>query len=214
MKTWMQPDTALIALLPPLARGRIPDLKAAGATGYHITPIRHGWLERRLAAGFSGVDLDGGRGQSPAQPASPAAKDSDASSNGIHILVAEDNEINTLLTVSLIKRMGHNVDSVRDGAEAIAALESKPDYDLILMDVHMPGVDGIEATRRIRELEKANSFGVRTRIPIIALTASVMDEDRQNCLAAGMDDFLTKPLDPNSLTAGIARWTKARSRAA
>jgi PAS domain S-box-containing protein len=213
MRTWMPADTQLIALLPPLARGRIPDLKAAGATGYHITPIRHGWLERRLAATFSGRNIDGGKTQTlPLN--SPAAKDPDARSNGIHILVAEDNEINTLLTVSLIKRMGHNVDSVRDGAEAIAALESKPDYDLILMDVHMPGVDGIEATRRIREMEKAKGPGTRPRIPIIALTASVMDEDRQNCLAAGMDDFLTKPLDPNSLTAGIARWTKVRPKAA
>jgi CheY-like chemotaxis protein len=90
----------------------------------------------------------------------------------------------------------------------------RSDYDLILMDVHMPGVDGIEATRRIREGEAKLSPAARARLPIIALTASVMDEDRQNCLAAGMDDFLTKPLDPNALTAAIARWTKPRIRAA
>jgi CheY-like chemotaxis protein len=212
MRAWLPSDGQMVALLPPMQRGRIPDLKAAGASGYHITPIRHGWLERRLAAGFAGRDLDGGR--TGAAPPPIAARDADAKSGGIHILVAEDNEINTLLTVSLIKRMGHNVDSVRDGSEALAALDSKPDYDLILMDVHMPGLDGIEATRRVRETEKTRAFGGRPRVPIIALTASVMDEDRQNCLAAGMDDFLTKPLDPNALTAAIAKWTKPRAKAA
>lgn len=210
MRSWLPKNAALVVLLPPTQRGRIPELKAAGATGYHITPIRHGWLERRLAATFEGIDIDGGKPVAKLVPA-PAARDADAVTNAIHILVAEDNEINTLLTVSLIKRMGHNVDSVRDGAEALAALESKPDYDLILMDVHMPGVDGIEATRRVRDIEaRTNS----PRMPIIALTASVMDEDKQNCLSAGMDDFLTKPLDPNALTAAIARWTKVSARAA
>jgi PAS domain S-box-containing protein len=214
MRAWLPRGAQMIALLPPTLRNRIPDLKAAGASGYHITPIRHGWLERRIAASFAGHDLDSGKVKPVPRPSAPAARDQDANSGGVHILVAEDNEINTLLTVSLIKRMGHNVDSTRDGAEALAALESKPDYDLILMDVHMPGVDGIEATRRVREAEKTRAFGGRPRVPIIALTASVMDEDRQNCLQAGMDDFLTKPLDPNALTAAIAKWTKPRSKAA
>ena len=214
MRAWLPDDAQMIALLPPTQRGRIPDLRGSGASGYHITPIRHGWLERRLAASFAGHDLDSGKAKPTSVRAPTPAKDQDAHGDGIHILVAEDNEINTLLTVSLIKRMGHNVDSTRDGAEALAALESKPDYDLILMDVHMPGVDGIEATRRVREAEKTRAFGGRPRVPIIALTASVMDEDRQNCLAAGMDDFLTKPLDPNALTAAIAKWTKPRSKAA
>jgi PAS domain S-box-containing protein len=214
MRAWLPPGAQMIALLPPMQRARIPDLKASGASGYHITPVRHGWLERRLAAGFAGHDLDSGKPKPQSRVQPPTAKDRSADSGGIHILVAEDNEINTLLTVSLIKRMGHNVDSTRDGAEALAALESKPDYDLILMDVHMPGVDGIEATRRVRAAEKIRAFGGRPRVPIIALTASVMDEDRQNCLQAGMDDFLTKPLDPNALTAAITKWTKPRSKAA
>jgi CheY-like chemotaxis protein len=74
----------------------------------------------------------------------------------------------------------------------------------------MPVVDGIEATRRIRQAEKTRTFGGRTRIPIIALTASAMDEDRRNCIEAGMDDFLTKPLDPNALTAVLAKWARGR----
>ncbi len=216
LRNWLPPDAAVIALLPPAQRGRIPALKAAGATGYHVTPVRHFGLERRLAASLAGIDLDEGKPRADAQRITPqpAAGGREESRAGVQILVAEDNEINTLLTVSLIKRMGHAVDSVRDGAEALGALESRPDYDLILMDVHMPGVDGIEATRRIREGEAKRGPGGRGRVPIIALTASVMDEDRQKCLSAGMDDFLTKPLDPNALTAAIARWTKTRARAA
>ena len=212
LRSWLPDSGPIIALLPPAKRGRIPALKAAGATGYHITPVRHGWLERRLAASLAGIDLDAGK-SAPAAEAEPV--DGDARrGDGVSILVAEDNEINTLLTVSLIKRMGHHVDSVRDGAEALAAIETRGRYDLVLMDVHMPGMDGIEATRRLREAEGRRLYGERTRLPVIALTASVMDEDRQNCLSAGMDDFLTKPLDPNALTAAIQRWTKSRARAA
>jgi PAS domain S-box-containing protein len=212
LRSWLPENGSLIALLPPAKRARIPALKAAGATGYHITPVRHGWLERRLAASLAGVDLEDGKSIAIAddKPADAEA----ARGEGTRILVAEDNEINTLLTVSLLKRMGHQVDSVRDGAEALAAIETRGRYDLVLMDVHMPGMDGIEATRRLREAEGKGAYRDRPRLPVIALTASVMDEDRQNCRAAGMDDFLTKPLDPNALTAGIARWTKARARAA
>ncbi len=216
LRSWLPDSGAVIALLPPEKRARIPALKAAGATGYHITPVRHGWLERRLAAGLQGIDLDDGKTATIDAETPPAAASSGEPrrGDGIHILVAEDNEINTLLTVSLIKRMGHSVDSVRDGAEALAAIETRGRYDLVLMDVHMPGMDGIEATRRLREMEAKRSGVERSRLPVIALTASVMDEDRQNCRAAGMDDFLTKPLDPNALTAAIARWTKTRARAA
>ena len=212
IRSWLPDNGALIALLPPAKRARIPALKDAGATGYHITPVRHGWLERRLAATLAGIDIDGGKTAPAAR--SPTSEGETRRGEGIAILVAEDNEINTLLTVSLIKRMGYHVDSVRDGAEALAAIETRGRYDLVLMDVHMPGMDGIEATRRLRESEAKRGQGERARLPVIALTASVMDEDRQNCLAAGMDDFLTKPLDPNALTAAITRWTKGRARAA
>jgi len=212
LRSWLPDSGSLIALLPPAKRARIPALRAAGATGYHITPVRHGWLERRLAASLAGIDIDGGK-----TVVTLDDKPADAEAlrgEGTRILVAEDNEINTLLTVSLIKRMGHQVDSVRDGAEALAAIETRGRYDLVLMDVHMPGMDGIEATRRLREAEAKSGLRERLRLPVIALTASVMDEDRQNCRDAGMDDFLTKPLDPNALTAAITRWTKARARAA
>ena len=213
LRMMLPAGTPVIVLMSPAQRGRIPELKSAGASGYHITPVRHGWLERRLTAAFNGLDLETQAPPFRPRPAPPSAPEGENARSGVHILVAEDNEINTLLTVSLIKRMGHEVDSVRDGAEAVAAFDANPHYDLILMDVHMPGVDGIEATRRIRAAEKAR--GLRgAPAPIVALTASVMDEDRKKCLAAGMDDFLTKPLDPNALTRMIDLRARRAAHAA
>ena len=215
LKPWLPQGAAIIVLIPPSQRSRIPALRAAGASGYHITPVRHGAFEKRLAALIAGTPNPFGVPQ-PAEPAAkpaiaPAAPASAAApveikASGIRVLLAEDNEINTLLTVSLLKRMGHAVEAVRDGLEAVNAVQARS-YDLVLMDVHMPGLDGMEATQKIRLLE-ADTKATR-RLPIVALTASAMDADRVKCLAAGMDDFLTKPLDPAALTAVVARWTAA-----
>ena len=133
----------------------------------------------------------------------------------IRVLIADDEP----LIRAGLRMILEEVDDLEVVAEAVdgeqaVALASRLAPDVVVMDVRMPGVDGIEATRRIREGEAKRGPGGRGRVPIIALTASVMDEDRQKCLSAGMDDFLTKPLDPNALTAAIARWTKTRARAA
>ncbi len=217
----MSHDAEIIALLAPTDRSRIPALRTAGATSYHVTPVRHMVFERRLVdvlahrdpGPIAGVELPPAPPPTVSLPEAPVpAATVPTPKSGIHILVAEDNEINTLLTVSLLKRMGHAVDSVRDGNEALAAWTSKPDYALVLMDVHMPGMDGIEATRRIRAAE--SKAAPAAHIPIIALTASAMDEDKQRCLKAGMDDFLTKPLDANALNAAIARWASPSHQAA
>jgi CheY-like chemotaxis protein len=115
-------------------------------------------------------------------------------------LVAEDNEINALLARALLSRLGHRPTVATSGAQAVdawlAARAAGEPYDLVLMDVHMPDLDGIAATRRIRAAEAA--AGDR-RTPIIALTANAFGEDRDACLAAGMDAFLTKPLDRERL---------------
>jgi CheY-like chemotaxis protein len=107
-----------------------------------------------------------------------------------------------MLATALLKKMGHVVDTAGNGREALEALAAKP-YDLVLMDVHMPDMDGLEATRRIRQAETAGRR--KTRTPIIALTASTLEGDRQICIDAGMDDFLAKPLDPNALKAVFER---------
>ena len=121
----------------------------------------------------------------------------------LSVLVAEDNDINALLVQALLARMGHLVTVVADGAVAVNAVASahtmNAPYDLVLMDLHLPGMDGLEATRRIRGLGDAAG-----RIPIIALTANAFEEDRAACLAAGMSGFVVKPVDRQRLETAIA----------
>ncbi|HET7841194.1 MAG TPA: response regulator, partial [Terriglobia bacterium] len=107
----------------------------------------------------------------------------------LHILLAEDNPINRKLAVHLLKGRGYRVTTARNGREALAAAESNA-FDVILLDVQMPVHDGFEVSAKIREREKKTG----THVPIIALTAHVMPGDREKCLAAGMDDYLTKPI--------------------
>lgn len=120
------------------------------------------------------------------------------------ILVAEDNPINQKLVRRLLEKIGYYVDAVANGKEAVQAVETAP-YDLILMDVQMPGMDGLEATSIIREREKGNS----RHIPIIAVTATAMKEDRELCLSAGMDGYVTKPFQPPELKDAIAKLLAA-----
>jgi CheY-like chemotaxis protein len=121
----------------------------------------------------------------------------------LRVLVAEDNRINVMLANALLTKMGHRVDTVSNGREALEAL-AKSSYDFVLMDVHMPEMDGLEATCRIRQAEASGRR--KTRTPIVALTASTLEGDRQICVDAGMDDFLAKPLDPDALRAAFEKY--------
>jgi CheY-like chemotaxis protein len=127
------------------------------------------------------------------------------------VLLAEDNAVNALLATRLLEREGCHVVRVHTGDEAIAAVArtiagQDPPYDLVLMDIYMPRLDGIEATRAIRRLFAASSKDMRPALPIIAVTANAFPEDRQRYLAAGMDDYLAKPFDSCALTSVLARW--------
>ena len=124
----------------------------------------------------------------------------------IRILLAEDNPINQMVAVKLIQKEGYRVDAVGDGAEAIKALE-QAQYDLVLMDIQMPEMDGIETTRIVRD----RSSAVRNHdIPIIAMTAHAMKGDRESYLAEGMNDYVSKPIIISELVAAIERWTSGR----
>jgi CheY-like chemotaxis protein/HPt (histidine-containing phosphotransfer) domain-containing protein len=118
------------------------------------------------------------------------------------ILVAEDNAINRFVVTAILERHGHSVLVVEDGAQAVAAV-GKETFDVVLMDVQMPELDGIEATRAIRAAE----HGTSRHLPIIALTAHAMNGDREACLKAGMDAYLPKPIDPVALLEAIAAAT-------
>ena len=125
---------------------------------------------------------------------------------GIRILLAEDNLINQKVAVKLIQREGYQVDAVAHGAKALEALEQES-YDLVLMDIQMPEMDGIEATRIVRD----KSSAVRDHdIPIIAMTAHAMKGDRESYLAEGMNDYLSKPIILSKLVAAIEKWTSGR----
>jgi CheY-like chemotaxis protein len=126
------------------------------------------------------------------------------------VLLAEDNPINALLTRELLRRRGHEVIEVTSGEGAVAAVGEER-FDILLTDIHMPGFDGIEAARRIRAME---NVAARAPMPIIALTADVLEAGRQACHDAGMDGFLTKPIDPVELDAVIAKLFPSGMRAA
>jgi CheY-like chemotaxis protein len=121
------------------------------------------------------------------------------------ILVADDAPVSQMVASLRLERLGYQVDVVSTGAEALAAVQEKR-YQAILMDCRMSTMDGYEATRRIRSLE-----GPVGATPIIAMTASVMDGDREACLFAGMDDYLVKPLDGGQLAAALARVSPSLS---
>ena len=186
-----------IVLVTPAMRNELAALKEAGFTGYLIKPVR----AASLAARFSPDDaFDPGAAMDTAEVPSASRP-----GGGLSILVAEDNEINALLARALLVRLGHQPTVAANGAAAVeswlAARAAGTPYDRVLMDLHMPGMDGLEATRRIRTIEADSDIA---RTPILALTANASAEDREACLAAGMDDFLVKPLDRERLAAALA----------
>jgi CheY-like chemotaxis protein len=119
----------------------------------------------------------------------------------MHVLLAEDNAVNQRVARKQLEHIGCKVTVVPNGREAVARA-SEQRFDAVFMDCHMPEMDGFTAARAIREVESRND----TRTPIIALTAGAMEQDRLACLAAGMDDYLSKPIDAGALRATLLRW--------
>jgi CheY-like chemotaxis protein len=204
--------THRILMFTPAAR---QDLKLSAAfTGYLVKPLRAVSLAARLTsapeitapdlAGDPLIDL-------PDRAETPVA----APVRGLSVLVAEDNEINALLMRSLLTRLGHHTVITTNGEAALeswlAAKSAGAPYDLVLMDIQMPQLDGIETTKRIRARE-ADQPGRPT--PILALTANTLVEDRYACFEAGMDGFLVKPLDRDKLTEALAGLAASRHIAA
>ena len=153
------------------------------------------WFTLRCTPGAAVEDV-------PAPPLAPASIDE---AGDLHILVAEDNDILRSLISKLLTKMGHHADLVCNGQEAVAAAREKS-YDLVLLDMQMPVMDGISAAKAIR-----SSTGPERDVPIIALTANALVGQRESCLAAGMNSFLTKPIQPDALRSTILKWRPARA---
>lgn len=189
------PSIPAFLLLSQAARAAAADVKSSGFTGYLVKPVRQVTLVTWLGEQ---------KPQSAPIPEIPVA--AAASEGGCKILLAEDNPINALLTKELLRRRGHTVTAVSSGEAALAAMEAE-NFDIILTDIHMPGMDGIEATRAIRTLEERLR---RPRTPIVALTADVLETGRRACREAGMDGFLTKPVEPKQLDDMFAAFFPTR----
>jgi CheY-like chemotaxis protein len=197
------PRIRSIVLLTPAARGEIAPLREAGFASYLVKPVRQSSLAERIR-GLPPAEPDAtARGSAGTPPAADGAR-------RLRILLAEDNPVNILLTRELLRRRGHVVTEVTCGEGAIAAMERER-FDLLITDVHMPGLDGIEAARRIRAGEAQSG---REPTPIVALTADVLDAGREACHEAGMNGFLAKPIAPAELDAMIAKFFPDRARAA
>ena len=201
----------LIVLTSLIQPGHAERARRAGFTAYLTKPVRHDQLQGCLRVVFGS--------QRPAATMSPATGKGQTIAPTLitrhtlaeqsprpRILVAEDNMVNQKLAVRMLDRLGYQPDVVSNGQEALAAFQ-RESYAAIVMDCQMPTMDGYEATRLIRAQEETpDSSRSRAHIPIIALTANAMPGDRERCKAAGMDDYLTKPVKTDDLGLILQRW--------
>ncbi|MEP6895659.1 MAG: response regulator, partial [Chloroflexota bacterium] len=187
-------DVHILVLTSMGHRGDAARMELLGCSGYLLKPVKQQMLfDAALAVlGRSGDE-------SPALITRHIL--SEQRKLNLRLLLAEDNTINQKLAVTVLQKAGYSVDTVDNGLEAVSKAKTNQ-YNAILMDVQMPIMDGFEATQQIRAWEQENG----THIPIIAMTAHAMQGDRERCLAAGMDDYVTKPLQPRVLFSALDRW--------
>ncbi|MBN4016374.1 PAS domain S-box protein [Rhodospirillaceae bacterium AH-315-P19] len=182
--------------------GDVAHFRAIGFDACLTKPVRQSVLFNTIADLFGKQVVAKGAGTATRED--PAGKDAENAvqpMRQLRILLAEDNQVNQLLVCLMLQKKGHRVDAVGNGIEAVKAVQTIP-YDLILMDVQMPEMGGLEATAKIRALP-----GGVAAIPIIALTANAMKGDRESYLEAGMDDYVSKPIDEAKLLRVLARWS-------
>ncbi|MBU6371921.1 MAG: response regulator [Alphaproteobacteria bacterium] len=197
LRPWLSGSAPVIVLAPQEERTVLQTYRGQGADHYLLKPLRRRSLAERILVAAKG--LKGGRGV-----AQEERRTAPATSLNLRVLLAEDNPVNALLARTLLTRAGCVVEVVSDGEQAVTAA-ARGGWDVILLDLRMPMLDGLGAARRIRLLR-----GDAGRTPIVALTADVNEEDRQAALAAGMDDFVTKPIDPVRLETALMRLSDRR----
>ena len=174
--------------------GALADARQMGFAEALAKPVRQATLLRAILSALGSAE------ERPAE-AAPSFR---ALSERLRVLLAEDNRVNRLVAINMLKRFGCDVDAAETGREAVEAVAAN-EYDLVLMDVQMPEMDGFEATAEIRRREAPGH-----RLPIIAMTAHAMTGDQERCLAAGMDDYVAKPVTREALVAKLERWIVER----
>jgi signal transduction histidine kinase/DNA-binding response OmpR family regulator len=183
--------------------GELRDEHPARGISYQLTkPVRQSRLLDAIRVAMTGGP-DGKAQPLPQEPPAPAAVDSAVASS--RILVAEDQRTNWMLIERLLAKRGHSAANATDGRGVLEKLDFES-FDLILMDCQMPVLDGYDTAREIRRRE---AEGQRPHVPIVAMTASAMRGDRERCLAAGMDDYIAKPIDSDKLEQLLERWLPA-----
>jgi CheY-like chemotaxis protein len=202
-------------LMTSIGRSAVTDrLRESGLAHCLTKPVKRSLLIETLTRALSHRSAPA---PSVSEPNAGGAAPSSAHP-GVRVLLVEDNPVNQKVALRQLQKMGCRADAVGNGMEAVIVLRTVP-YDIVLMDCQMPEMDGYEATRRIREMEKRRSEQLALmepdrphpesrRTPIIAVTAHAMADDRAKCLAAGMDDYLSKPVRMEELEAVIHRWTR------
>jgi len=185
------------------ARTDSPECLGASFAGHLTKPIRPAALHELMVHVLSGSKPTATQAPAPSATLDPTL----AGRLPLRILLCDDNVINQKVALRLLQQMGYRADVAADGREALAALDRQP-YDLIFMDLMMPEMDGLEATRAIRERQKQpGQFpNYKTPMIIVAMTASAMQGDREQCLEAGMDDYLSKPVRLENVRAIVERW--------
>ncbi|MCX6904214.1 MAG: response regulator, partial [Verrucomicrobia bacterium] len=211
------PAMASTRLIILTSLGQQPDpaeLKAAGVDAYLVKPVKQSYLfdclvnvmgqARAEDPAWQGKPAVASPASSPSAPPSPPRKG--------RVLLAEDNAINQMVALGQLRKLGYTADAVANGLEVLQALQ-RIHYDIVLMDCQMPEMDGYEAARIIRQREREPAPGTPRPAPIhmIAMTANAMEGDREKCLAAGMDDYVSKPVRTAELQEALERWVPEAS---
>ena len=198
-------DIILVMLTSMSQRGDARRTKEIGFAAYLTKPVKQSQVYDCLA---TVIGKQAGTKDRHSTPIVTRHTISEEHRRKIRILIAEDNIVNQMVALNILKKLGFRADAVANGKEAVEALEMIP-YDLVLMDVQMPEMDGFEATKEIRKREKDSK-----RVSIIAMTAHAMKEDREQCLEAGMNDYVSKPVEPQKLLEAIERQLSGSAQVA
>lgn len=194
-----------VVLIAPTERDRLERLREAGFAAYLIRPVRMDTLSRAVSGLLQEKDPEH-VWDTVAEPNGNGLRALRCkASRPLRLLVAEDNDINRLLSEALLRKLGHEPTVVIDGVKAVEAAAAN-DFDVILMDLHMPGLDGISAMRKIREQERRHN---KPHVPVVLVTADVMQDARDQATQAGAAGYLTKPLSAKAIAEALGRLAKA-----